>query len=318
VSHSSIHAGLIGVAVALSITPAMAQNFPSRPLRILTAEPGGGNDVMARLIANGLTANLGQPVIVDNRPSGPIPRGIVINAAPDGHTVLFTTGGFWSLPSANEKIDVFRDFAPVTLANTQPSILVVHPSSPVNSVKELVALAKAKPGDLNYSSGATGSSSHLATELFKYLAGVDIVRIPYKGAGPAVTGLVSNQVQMMIATASTVTPHIAARRLRALGVSSAKPSDLLPGMPTIASAGVPGYEIVAMFGVFAPGRTPPTLVRRLQQEFARVLHQPEAKEKFAAMGVEVVGSTPDVFVSTIKADMVRMGKVIKAAGIKPE
>ena len=314
----SVISALVVSALAMTVPIACAQNFPSRPLRIVTAEPGGGNDVMARLIAAGLTANLGQPVIVENRPSGPIPRNIVIKAPPDGHTVLFSTGGFWLLPSPNEKLDVFRDFSPVTLANTQPSILVVHPSSTVNSVKELIALAKAKPGELNYSSGATGSSSHLATELFKFMAGVDIVRIPYKGAGPAVAGLVANQVHMMIATASSVTPHITARRLKALAVSSAQPSELLPGLPSMASAGVPGYEAVAMFGVFAPGKTPPNLVRRLQQEFARVLHQPEIKEKFTAIGVEVVGSTPEAFVATIKADMARLGKVIKAAGIKAE
>ena len=284
---------LCGIGVA------QAQNFPNRPLRIVTAEPGGGNDVMARLLAQGLTASLGQQVIVDNRPSGAIPRGIVAKAPPDGHTVLFTTGGFWLLPSENETLDVFRDFSPVTLANRQPSILVVHPSSPLKTVKELIVLAKAKPGELNYSSGANGSSSHLAAELFNSLAGVKIVRIPYKGAGP-------------------VTSHISSGRLRGLAVSSAQPTELLPGLPTVAASGVPGYEAVAMFGVFAPARTPSPVVNRLQQEFLQVLNKPDVKERFMAMGVEVVGSPPDAFVATIKADMARMGKIIKDAGIRAE
>ena len=315
---SRIVAGMVSAGMLIAASAVSAQNFPGRALRIVTAEPGGGNDVMARLLAQGLSSNLGQPVIVENRPSGPIPRGIVVKAPPDGHTVLFTTGGFWLLPLETENLNVFRDFSPVTLANRQPSILVVHPSSPVKSVKELISLAKAKPGDLNYSSGASGSSSHLAAELFKYLADVNIVRIPYKGAGPAVSGLIANQVHLMFATAGSVTPHITARRLTALAVTSAQPSELLPGLPTVASSGVPGYEAVAMFGVFAPAKTPAPIVNRLQQEFARVLQKAEVKEKFSVMGVEVVGSTPEAFVAIIKADMVRMGKVIKAAGIKAE
>lgn len=306
------------IAMLCGIGVAQAQNFPNRPLRIVTAEPGGGNDVMARLLAQGLTASLGQQVIVDNRPSGAIPRGIVAKAPPDGHTVLFTTGGFWLLPSENETLDVFRDFSPVTLANRQPSILVVHPSSPLKSVKELIVLAKAKPGELNYSSGANGSSSHLAAELFNSLAGVKIVRIPYKGAGPAANGLMANQVHLMFATAGSVTSYISSGRLRGLAVSSAQPTELLPGLPTVAASGVPGYEAVAMFGVFAPARTPSPVVNRLQQEFLQVLNKPDVKERFMAMGVEVVGSPPDAFVATIKADMARMGKIIKDAGIRAE
>jgi tripartite-type tricarboxylate transporter receptor subunit TctC len=296
---------------------ALGEEFPTRPLRIVTSEPGGGNDIMARLIANGLTANLGKQVIVENRPST-MTRPVVAKASPDGHTILFTTGGFWLLPSENEQFDVFRDFSAVTLANRQPSILCVHPGSTVKSVKDLVAVAKAKPGELNYSSGAVGSSSHLAAELFNSLAGVKIVRVPYKGAGPALNGLLSNEVHLMFATSGSVTPYMASGKVRALAVTSARPSEMLPGLPTVAESGVPGYEAVANFGIFAPARTPASIVSRLQRGIAEVLHSPEVKERFSKMGVEVVGGTPEAFLATIKADMARMGKVIKAAGIKAE
>ncbi|MBI3043737.1 MAG: tripartite tricarboxylate transporter substrate binding protein [Betaproteobacteria bacterium] len=258
--------------MTLGVGGACAQSFPTKPVRLVTAAPGGGNDFTARLIAPGLSARLGQQVLVDNRPSGVIPGDVVSRAQPDGYTLLVTTGILWILPFMQKvPFDPVKDFLPITIAVTNPNVLVVHPSLPVKSVKELIALAKAKPGELDYASGATGSSSHLAAELFK-----------------------------------------------ALAITSAKPSALLPGLPPIAAAGLPGYEANALFGIFAPAGTPAAIVNRLNQEVVRVLNSPDVKERFFKTGMEVVGSSPEEFAAAIRSDMARMGKVLKAAGIHPK
>ncbi len=316
-----ISAGMTAVGSAASDQTASTgsgQAFPTKAIRIVTAEPGASNDFLSRILAQGISEPLGQQVIVDNRASAVV-AGIVAKAAPDGYTLLITTGVVWILPYLQTtSYDPVKDFIPITLAVSSPNILVVHPSVTVNSVKELVALAKAKPGTLNYGSGTTGSASHLAAELFKSMAGIDIVRIPYKGAGPAVTALIGGQVQLMLATSSSVAPHIKSGKLKAVAVTSTKPSEMFPALPTVNASGVPGYEAASIIGVFAPAKTPAPIVSRLHQEIVRTLNRSDTKEKLFNGGMEVVGSSPSQSVATIKADMARMGKVIKEAGIKAE
>jgi len=300
---------------------ALGQAFPIKPMRIVTAAAGGGPDFAARVIAQGLSSSLGQQVIVDNRGgSVVIMAEIVAKAQADGHTVLLSAGTFWLKPFLQSKVpyDPLRDFLPVTLATTTPTLLVVHPGVAVTSVKELVALAKAKPGGVTYASGPAGSTSHLAAELFNAMGGVTMLRIPYKGTGPALSDLMGGQVQSMFSNAASVTPHVKSGRLRALAITSRLPSALYPELPTVADTGLPGYEAVAIFGVFAPAQTPAALVRRLNQEIVRVLKQADVKEKFHRAGVETIGSSPEELSATVKSEMTRLGKVIKDAGIRDE
>lgn len=304
-----------------SLQPCMAAapQYPNKPVRIVTSEVGGGADIIARLIAPDLSTALGQPVIVENRPSGVIPGNVVSKATPDGHTLLFISSSFWTLPfMQNVPWDPVKDFAPVTLATSSPNIVIVHPSMAAKSVPELIALAKAKPGELNYASGASGASTHLAAELFKAMAGVNIVRVPYRGNGPAFNAFLGGQTQLMFSTASVVTPHINSGKLRALAVTSTQPSALFPGLPTVAASGVPGYESGSTSGMFTPAGSPPSIVNRLHRESIQILNQPEMKRKLLATGLETVASTPAQFLSAIKLDMTRLGKVIRDAGIRAE
>jgi tripartite-type tricarboxylate transporter receptor subunit TctC len=300
---------------------AYGQNFPSRPLRIVCGETGGGTDFAARLIAPALSTAVGQPVIVDNRGgSGIISGEIVANAPADGHTMLFNGAAFWLLPFMNDKVPFhpLKDFSPVTLAVTQPTMLVVHPSFPVSTVKELIAMAKAEPGTLNYASGPAGSSSQLAAELFKAMAGVNIVRILYKGTGPALIDVIAGQVPLMFPNAAAGSPQVKAGKLRALAVTSAQPSALFPGLPTLAASGLPGYEAVSNTGFFAPAKTPAEIINRLNQEIARVLNRSDIKGKFFGAGVEVVGSSPQRFAEVVKSEMTVLGKVMKDAHVREE
>ena len=295
-----------------------AQDYPNKPIRIVTSEAGGGNDVQARLIAQGLSAALGEQVIVENRPSGVIPGEVVSKAAPNGYTLLLYNNTLWIGPLLqNTPYDMARDFAPITSVTRVPNVLVVNSTLPVKSVAELVALAKAKPGELNYGSSGTGGSNHLAAELFRFMAGVNIVRINYKGAGPALTALLAGELQLMFPTAGAVTPHFKAGRVRALAVTSAEPTALFPGVPTVAAV-LPGYESISIYGVFAPAKTPRTIIDKLNQEIVRFLNRSEVKEKFFTAGMEAVGSSPEQFAATVKSEMTRMGKVIKDAGIRTE
>ena len=311
---------MFALAGALVTGSAAAQSFPTKPIRIVTSEPGGGNDFAARMIVPGLSGSLGQQVLVDNRPAGVIPGQIVAKSAPDGHTLLLTTSLLWILPLIQSApFDAARDFVPVVLIASTPNILVTHPSLPVKSVRELITLARARPGELDYASGAVGASSHLAAELFKSMARVDIVRVPYRGAGPAVLGIVSGQVQVMFATASSVRPHIDASRLKALAVTSARRSAVFPALPTIAeAAGLNGYETATPFNLFAPAGTPAAIVNRLYAETAQVLKQKEVRERFLATGVEVVAGSPEALAAEMKTDSVRMSKLIKSIGIRAE
>ena len=305
-------------AMVLSGSIVAAQDFPIKPIRIVSAEVGGGNDFAARVVAQGLGA-LGQPVIVDNRPSGVIPGSIVAKAPPDGYTLLAYGVSLWMAPFLQDDIpyNPVRDFAPVTLIANSPGVLVVYPGVAAKSAQELIALAKARPGQLNYASTSTGSPPHLAAELFKFMAGVDIVRISYKGMAPALIDVMSGQVHLTFGTASSSTPHIRSGRLRALAVTSARPTAVFPGLPTLAST-LPGYEAGSIYGVFVPARTPAMIVNRLNREIVRHLHTAEVRERFLNVGVDVVGSSPGELAAAIRSDMARLGKMIKDSGIRAD
>lgn len=312
-----IHCFWLGVLV-LYPKGGLSQAYPSKPIRIVTAEPGGGSDFVSRLIAQGISGPLGQQVIIENRGGGAIiPASIVAQAPPDGYTMFIGAASFAIWPLLQKTpYDPIRDFLPIALAATSPNILVVNSLVEAASVKELIALAKSKPGGLNYASGAAVSPAHLAAELFKAMAGVNIVHIPYRGSAPALNDLIAGQVQLMFATAASVSPHIKSGRLRALAVTSAQPSMLLPGVPTVAASGVPGYESVTMYGIFAPAKTPATAVNLLNQEIVRVVKRADVKERFLLTGVEAVGSTPEQLAVQIKAEIARMARVIKEASIR--
>jgi tripartite-type tricarboxylate transporter receptor subunit TctC len=304
---------------ALAASAVCAQTYPNRPIRFVTAAPGGGNDVSARIIAPGLTERLGQQVIVDNRGGAHVPGNTVAKAAPDGYTILVQNNTVWIAPLLEKTAyDHFSELAPITLTGRAPNVLVVHPSFPAASVKELIAAAKAAPGTINYASGVAGSSNHVAAELFKAMAGVDLVRIGYKGSGPALIDVMAGQVKMIFATTTSSLGHVKSGKLKALAITSAQPSPVAPGLPTIAASGVPGYASEAIYGIWAPAKTPPAIASRLHREIVSVLTTPQNRDRFFATGVEVVASTPQVFAAEIKAESTRLEKVFKSAGIKAE
>jgi tripartite-type tricarboxylate transporter receptor subunit TctC len=307
---------IISLGLALPAT-ASAQGFPVKPIRIVTSGLGGGNDFKARLIAQGLTANVGQQVIVDNRPNV-IPNEIVAKSAPDGYTVLLNGNPMWTQPLLEKtSYDPVKDFAPITLVSTEPSVLVVHPSLPVKSVKDLIALARARPGDLNYGSVGVGSSLHLAAELFKSMARVKIEHISYKGVGQVMLDQLSGQVHLTFATVSSIMPYLASKKLNGLGITSAQPYKLLPEMPTVA-ASLPGYEALQVVGIFAPARTPADIVSRLNREMVRALAMPDTREKFLSARVEIIASSPQELADKVKAEMTSVARLIREAGIRAE
>ena len=305
-------------AVLISGNPANAQDFPSKSVRIVASEAGGGGDFIARLLAVGLTSAFGQQVIVENRGGGVVAGDVVARSAPDGYTLLLYGNTLWLLPLMRKQVpyDAQKDFTPVTLAGRAGNMLVVHPSLPSKSVKELIALARARPGQMNFSTAAPGTINHLAGELFNSMAKINIVRISYRGSPSALNALVSGEVQLMFATAAPARPHIQAGRVRPLGVTTATRMPAYPELPTIAEAGLPGFEAVSFHGIFAPARTPDAIVARLQQEIARILLRPDTRDRFASIGAEPVGSTRDELTAEIKAEVARMGKVIREAGIQ--
>lgn len=299
--------------MAVGTGNAAAQGYLNKPLRIVTSGVGGAGDFAARLIGQALTPNLGQPVIVDNRASSFIPAEVVARAQPDGYTLLLYGSVIWLAPYLWDSVryDPVKDLAPITLAVTSPNVLVVHPSLPVKSVRDLVALAKARPGDLNYGIASPGSSGALAAELFKEIAGVDMVRIRYKGAGAVLTDLVAGRVQLSFSTATSVAAHLKSGRLRALAVTSARPSVLFPGLPTVASAGLPGYESTSTTGIFAPAGTPAAILDRLNQEIVKALHSAPVRDRFLSAGSEVVASSPEQLAALMASDVARLGKLIQ-------
>ena len=304
------------VLMVLGAGVVSGQNYPNKPIRIITGAAGGGSDFGARLIAQGISGPLGQSVIVENRTANTAPN-IVNMAQPDAYTLLYAGTPLWTGPLLRKTTyDPVRDFAPITQVITSPNVLVVHSSVPAKSVKELIALAKARPGALNYSSTGVGASNHLAMELFKSMAGVNIVHIPYKGGGPAFIGLLNNEVELGFVGTSLAAPYLKSEKLRILAVSSAEPSALAPGLPTVAASGLPGFESAILQGVFAPAKTPVTIIRRLNREIVQVLNRPEVKEKFLNGDSQVVGNSPEEFLAKIKSEMARLGKVIKDNGIR--
>lgn len=299
--------------------PAGAQNYPTKPVRMLAPEPGGGNELAGRTIAQELSQVLGHTFVVENRgaASGAVAGEILAKAPADGYTLLYYGSTVWLVPFLRDHVpfDPLTDFAPVSLATRAPFFLFTHPSLPVSSVKELIALAKRKPGALNYGSAGSGAATHLAAELFKIMANVDIVRVAYKGSGAAAIGLLSGEVQLMFVSAPVGMPSVRRGRLKVLAVASDKPSPLAPEVPTMAAAGLPGYEASSMSGMFAPARTPPAIIDFLHKNIVKVLETPEVKDKFLKSGWETVGASPAEFSKIIRADMAKWSKVIKAAGI---
>ncbi len=294
-------------------------DFPSRPVRIFAPDAGGSGDTTARIIANGLTRALGQQIIVENRAgSGVIAGQAVATAKPDGYTVLLFGSTIWLLPFLQEHVpfDPVKDLASLTLASRTPLVLVVNPALPVKSVRELIALANTRPGDLSYGAAIIGGANHLAPELFKSMARVNIVHIAYKGVAPALTDLVSGRLQVMFPAASSGMPFVKAGRLRALAVTTAQESALAPGLPTVAAAGLPGYEASYISAAQVPAHTPPAVITRLNQEFVRVLNEPDVKEKLFGIGTESVGSSPEELTETMKREVAKWGKLIKEAGIR--
>jgi len=287
-----------------------------KPLRIVTSEAGGGNDVPARIVAQGLTLALGQQVVIENRPSGVVPAEIVAKAAPNGYTLLFYNNALWTAPLIQATpYDMLRDFTPVSAVARAVNVLVVNSALPAKSVADLVALAKTKPGGLNYGSSGTGASNHLAAEMFRTMAQIEIVRVNYKGAGPALTALIAGELQLMFPSAGAATPHVRAGRVKALAVTSAAPSALFPGLPAIAAT-LPGYESLAIYGLFAPAGTPPAIIVRLNTVVAQFLARADIQERFAAAGMDAAASTPGQLSASVQAEVARIGKVIRAAGIR--
>ena len=299
------------------------ETYPSRPIRVVVPQSAGGStDLAARVVTQRLDDVLKQPVIVDNRPGAGSINGtdIVAKATPDGHTLLAVAASFTITPNLRKRLpfDPARDFAPISQLITLPHILVVHPSVPAKSVKELIALARAKPGELNCASSGVGTSTHLAVEQFMYMTGTKMAVIPYKGGAPGVVALLGGQVQLYFATISTALPHIKAGKLRALAVTSAKRSTAAPEFPTIAEAGVPGYEHSSWVGLLAPVKTPRAIIEKLHSEVVKIVHAPEVKASFLRDGLETVGNSPREFAAIIKAEMAKWAKLVKAAGIQPE
>jgi len=300
-----------------------AQTYPSRPIRIVVPYPPGGfNDTLGRTLAAKFQDAWGQPAIVENKPGANTVIGSdhVAKSQPDGYTLLIVAFPFAVTPSLikNMPYDTVKDFQPVILAATSPNLLVVNPQVPIHTVKELIAAAKAKPQSLSYASTGNGSSNHISMELFKSLAGVDIVHIPYKGSAPAVTDLLGGQVQVMFDNVPNVLQHVKAGKLRALAVSGAKRTSLAPDIPTVAEAGVPGYELTVWFGLVAPAGTPREIVQKLNAESLRILAMPDVRERFLAQGVEPLGSTPEQFGDHIRSQMAKWSTVVRDAGVKAE
>ena len=301
---------------------AAGQTYPVRPIRLIVPYPAGGpTDFVGRTVGQKLSQYLGQQVVVDNRPGAGTIIGseLVARAAPDGYTLLFGTGGgtfLAPLMLSRVPYDPHRDFEPVAMLVMSPQVLVVHPSVPANSVSELVALAKAKPGVLNFASVGAGTSPHLGGELFQSLTGTKIVHVPYKGTAPAMTDLISGQVQMMFTSMPTVLAHVKSGKLRLLGTGGSKRSAAIGDTPPIAET-VPGFELVTWYGVFAPARTPDAIVKRLNAEIAKVLADPESRERMTAQGLEPTTMTPDQVRRYTQEETKRWTRLIKAAGIKP-
>lgn len=322
------HAFLAGAALSLAVPAALAQTgttigaqaYPAKPIRMIVTVPaGGGTDVMARALAEKLRDTFGQSVVVDNRigASGIVGADMVAKATPDGYTLVVISSQHAITPSffPNMPYDMVKDFAPVTQMTSQSYILGVYPGVAAKSVEEFIALAKSKPGQLNYASGGNGTAPHLGAELFKILSGINVVHIPYKGGGPAVLALMSGEVAMLLSSVPTTMPQVRAGKIRALGLTSPKRAPAIPDLPTVAES-VPGYEVISWYGILAPAKTPRAIVAKLNSEIIKVLQTPEFNERLRRDGTDAVGSKPEAFADYIKAEMVKWAKVVKASGAK--
>ncbi|HZN25356.1 MAG TPA: tripartite tricarboxylate transporter substrate binding protein [Burkholderiales bacterium] len=310
------------VALALSAaTLADAQSYPSRPIRYIVPQaPGGSSDTLARIVTQRAAEGLGQQLVVDNRPgaTGIIGAEVVARANADGHTLLQVATSHATNPAMQAKLpyETLRDFAAISLLSQQPNIWLVHPSLPIRNLKELIAYAKSKPGQINFASSGTGGSQHLAGELLKSMAGIEMTHVPYKGSPPALVDLLAGRVPLMSSTMPPALPHIKTGKVRVIAVTSAKRSAVLPDVPTVAESGVPGYEAIAWQGLVAPAGTPKAVIVRLNAEFVKALKQPDIAAKLNEQGFETVASTPEWFAQYTKTEIGKWSKVIRAAGIK--
>ncbi len=316
--------GAVLTAAAGVVASADAQQFPSRPIRIIVPfTPGSGTDIVGRAVAHSLNESWRQPIVVDNRPGagGTIAGETVAKANPDGYTLML--GNVSTLAIARSlypklAYDPLRDFAPITLITTSENVVVVHPAVPVDSIKSLIAYAKAKPRQVNYGSAGSGTTTHLGGAMFSTMAGVDMTHVPYKGSGPALTDLLGGQLQLMFSSVPTALPHIKAARLRALAVTRIERSKLLPDLPTVHETGLTGFDISLWQGIVAPAGTPQPVILRLNERIVANLNTPELKSKLAAQGLDVVGDTPEQFRAYIKAEADKWAKVVKATGARAD
>jgi tripartite-type tricarboxylate transporter receptor subunit TctC len=319
----SIAALAAGVGLALPLAAGAQQPYPSKPIRmVVPSAPGGGTDITARVMAPKLSEFLGQQVVVENRAGAGTMIGgeVVARAAPDGYTLLMGISTLAINPAMYKKVpyDALKDFVPITQAVALPNILVIHPSLPARSVKELIAFTKPRPGQIQFASAGIGTSPHLAAELFLSMAGIKMLHVPYKGSGAGLIDVVAGHVPVMMPSILSGLPHAKAGRLRALGVSSVKRAGGAPDVPTIAEAGVPGYEAVQWFGILAPAGTPRPVVDRVHRESVRVLQSPDIRERLQADGADPVASSPEEFAGFLRSETVKWAKVVKAVGIQPE
>ena len=315
---------LCTLVACAALSPAHAQSYPAKPIRFVVGfTAGGASDITSRIIGQKLTEHFGQPVIIDNRAgaSGTIAAAIVARAPPDGYTLLSGATSILAInPGLYAKLeyDPVKDFAPVSQTVSMPQLLVVHPAVKAVTLKELLALAKAKPGELNYSSSGTGSSSHLAMELLKFMTGASFVHVPFKGSGQAMPSLLAGQVQLVFDPMPSSLPHVRTGRLRAIAISTSARSPAIPELVTVAEAGVPGYESSLWYGVLAPARTPPEIVAKLNKTVNAILREPEVVERFAGLGADPLGNSSAAFARYIGDEIAKWGKVIKAVGMRAE
>ncbi len=317
---------LISVGGTLAAVDARAQApdaWPSKPIRfILPFPPGGGTDILGRIISERLAANLGQPVVIENRggAGGNVGAEAAAKSAPDGYTIVLVAPSLAISPSLYSKLnyDPVKDFAPISLVATVPNVMITHPSVPARTLQEFIALAKSKPGGMNFGSGGNGTSNHLAGELFNIVAGVKLVHVPYKGVNLAMNDVLSGEVHLVVIGIPAAAPHIKAGKLRALALIAPQRSPALPDVPTVAEAGLPNFEVTTWYGVLAPAGVPGPIVARLNAELVKIMHAPELKERFAAMATEPRTSTPEEFAAYIKQEIAKWAEVVRQAGLKAD